>query len=199
MIKSLKLFLSFLLITGFISMPQVVMADRGQLPPPHWHSLFMIVYSPVTEYTPLMRDAFGEWQSKLGKEVEFYHTDNTGDQNAATIDISYNRIVGEDAKNSVVATCNKNEMIIKDAKIVVNAKYDPKFEEDANAREENEKELYAMMVHAVGVALGVPVSSDENSVMYSAVKENQTITEEDAKNVLKVFIFPKLKDVDLRK
>lgn len=185
-----KLFLSLLLAVGIILTQQSVFANKVQ-PFQYWHSLFMIVYMPKdNEYSPLMQRAIGEWQAKLGKSVDFYFTDDAGDKLVATITVSFNSVTGENAKNSVTATCNKTPVLIKDAKIVVNAKNNSMSAEGSTTKDENDKELYSMMVHAVGVALGVPVSADENSIMYPERKGNQVITDADVQILKKLFVTP---------
>lgn len=154
---------------------------------PHWNKTLLMAYMQEgSEYAPLMQQAFKEWQGHLPRKLQFYFTSLERDIRLVEIDVQFNRVTGENAKNSG-STSLDGQNYFRHASIVINTIYDEEIENDPAKKAKNEEEIYTVMLQQVGKVLGLQTSSNETSVMFAEPKEGQKILQEDIDNVYRIY------------
>ena len=156
-----------------------------------WNRACILFYIPKDgTYDLMFKKAVSEWQSKT-KKMAFVTSQLERDLNWVDIDASFNKLTSEDAKNScAVGLTLTASNHFKHVKITVNVNESPEILEDPEKKQENMNEIYALMLKSVGMALGVPASTDENSVMYKEYKEGQKLLPSDIENLYKNYGWP---------
>lgn len=181
--KAWKLFVGLLLLSG-LSMP--VLAEGM-----HWNKNMVMVYVPQEEgYTAQITRAFAEWEGKLGRKIQFFQTSNPRDVRLAEIEVQFNRVSGEGAKNTGSTNLQGQTNAFRHANIVINAVYDEEIEKDPQKKAKNDEEIYRVMLHEVGKVIGLPSSANPQSVMSDKIEEKQTILPEDIDNIYQIYGWP---------
>ena len=134
-----------------------------------------------------MKKAVSEWQSNIRK-MFLTLSQYEKDFNVSDIDVVFNKSEAEDAKNScaarpVLSASNS----FRHVKITVDINEYSEILNDPEKKQANDDEIYALMLKSVGLALGVPESDDENSVMFKEYKEGQKILPSDIDNMYNVY------------
>ena len=179
--NALRIIFGFLLL---VVMAVPVMAQE----PTHWNKNMLLVYIPEgNEYTKFMERAFDEWQSKFSRKIQFIKTNFYRDVKLAEIEVQFRQVVGEDAKNSGTTSLSGKTNAYRHGTIVITTKYDEEFENDPAKKAENDEEVYGIMLHQVGKVMGLPDSTNPQSVMYNEVKPGQEILSEDVEKVYSLY------------
>lgn len=188
--KVLKIILGFCLMLGlgFGGLAQAEM---------HWNKNMPMVYVPAeNEYTDLMLKAFGEWEAKFDRKIQFIKTTFYRDVRLTEIEVQFNKVSGEGARNSGNTTIQGQSNIIRHGTIVINTKFDEEIEKDPEKKAKNTEEIYRIMLHEVGKVMGLNSSANPKSVMYDKIEEGQEILDEDVENVYLLYGWgPKIKIV----
>lgn len=180
--KVLKIILGLFLFLGF-SFP--VLAEPATAP--HWNKNLLMVYMPSdSEYSATMQRAFREWQGNLPSKIQFYTTSSERDKRLVEIDVTFNVLEDAKAKNSG-STVLDGSVNYRHGSIVINAVSNPEIEKDPKLKALNDEEIYAVMLREVGRVLGLPLSSNPQSVMNAEFATGQKILPEDVKSVCEIY------------
>ena len=156
-----------------------------------WNRASIVFYVPKDgTYDVMFKKAISEWQSKTRK-IAFITAQNDRDLVLSDIDAVFKRLTAEDAKNSCavgLAVTASNHF--RHVKITLNVNESPEILNDPEKKQANDDEIYALMLKSVGLSLGVPASTDENSVMFNEYKEGQKILQSDVENLYRVYNWP---------
>ncbi len=181
--KAWKIIVGMLLLAG-LSTP--VFAEGM-----HWNKNMVMVYVPQQEnYSPQITRAFREWEGRLGRKIQFFQTSNPRDARLVEIEVQFNQVSGEGAKNSGSTNLQGQTNAFRHGNIVINAVYDEEIEKDAAKKAKNDEEIYRIMLHEVGKVIGLQSSSNSKSVMADKIEEGQTILEEDIDNIYQIYGWP---------
>lgn len=181
--KAWRIILGLLLLSGF-SLP--VMAEGM-----HWNKNMVMVYVPQDqEYSPKITGAFREWEGRLGRKIQFFQTSNPRDIRLAEIEVQFNQVSGEGAKNSGSTNLQGQTNAFRHGNIVINAVYDEEIEKDPAKKAKNDEEIYRIMLHEVGKVIGLQSSSNPESVMCDKIEDGQSIQQEDIDNVYQLYGWP---------
>lgn len=179
--KPMKIILGLLLLC-LLMLPACAQNER-------WKKNMLLVYIPdnVQPCTALMNNAFSEWQANQKQKIQFLRTRVSRDIPISDIEVRFNSVSGEDAKNfgqTDLATYQSGS--IKHGVITINYKDDvpPELAEANNA------EIYRVMLHEVGLVVGLTPSNNTQSVMYNDIKEGQKILPEDIENLYTLYGWP---------
>lgn len=179
--KALKILLGLFLLIG-LSMQ--VFAQE----PTHWNKNMLLVYLPEgNEYTPMMSKAISEWEGKFSRKIQFIQTTFSRDVRLAEIEVKFNQVTGEEAKNSGSTVLTGQTNTFRHGTITINTLYDEEIEKDPAKKEKNNEEIYRIMLHEVGKVMGLPSSQNEMSVMCDEIKDGQTILQEDVDKVYELY------------
>ena len=153
-----------------------------------WNRGNIVVYIPKDDtYDPMMKNAVSEWQGKIRK-IFLTQSQYEKDLKVSDIDVVFNKLKSEDAENSCSAgVVSSSSNSFRHVKIVLNINESAEILNDTEKKQANSDEIYALMLKSVGLALGVPESTDENSVMFKEYKEGQKILPSDVENMYKVY------------
>lgn len=181
--KALKIISGLLLFAG-LALP--VFAEGM-----HWNKNMVMVYVPQDEsYTAPMARAFAEWESKLGRKIQFFQTHNPRDIRLAEIEVQFNKVSGEGAKNTGSTNLQGQANAFRHANMVINAVYDEEIEKDPVKKAKNDEEIYRVMLHQVGKVIGLQSSANPESVMADKIQEKQAILPEDINNIYEIYGWP---------
>lgn len=179
--KILKIFLALLL---FFGLNLQVFAQE----PTHWNKNMLLIYLPEgQEYTPMMSKAFIEWESKFNRKIQFIQTTFSRDVRLAEIEVKFNQVTGEGAKNSGSTVLSGQTNTFRHGVITINTLYDEEMEKDPAKKEKNNQEIYRIMLHEVGKVLGLPSSENQQSVMHDEILDNQSILQEDIDKIYELY------------
>ncbi len=179
--KVLKIILGLCLVLG-LGLHGVAQAAM------HWNKNMPMVYVPAdNEYTDLMLKAFGEWEGKFNRKIQFIKTTFYRDLRLTEIEVQFNQVGGEGAQNSGNTTVEGSSDIIRHGTIVINTKFDEEIEKDPEKKAKNTEEIYRIMLHQVGRVMGLESSTNPKSVMYDKIEDGQTILDEDVQNVYALY------------
>lgn len=177
--KFLKIFLLIFVCFSFVFCNQAL-AQK-------WNRTFLLIYVPKTEpYYGMMTDAIDEWIKCTGKKMSVMITIQKRDTAIAEAETEFNIISGEDAKISGAVEFSETANYYRHAKMVVNI-VEPDESLDEEAKKALKDETYATMLKTAGKMLGVPDSTDENSIMFVKYKEGQKILASDKDNFYKAY------------
>ena len=148
------------------------------------------VYIPQKDMlTETMKYAFMDWQKHTNNEFtfEFVGTKSTANIEVIFMESGIGNICRVDALGCTthynVRTVYGNQRI-RGAKIYISAK-------DNKGQPMTENEVYTIMLHEIGHALGLEHSEDKNSLMYagtnSEMAEKQEIRAKDIENLFKLY------------
>lgn len=179
--KFFKLFLIFAILFGVFVMPlNSALAMK-------WNRALIIIYVPNdTVYDAMMKKAVAEWQGKT-KKMSIVVTQQPRDLPLVEVDTTFNKLTGDNVKNACSVQFSTTANYFRHAKIVIDVNETPEILSDAEKKQENLDEIYAVMLKAVGQMLGVPESSDSASVMAKEYVKGQKLLPSDVDNFYKVY------------
>lgn len=181
--KAWKIIVGLLLLSG-LSMP--VLAEGM-----HWNKNMVMIYVPQNvDYAPQISRAFREWESRLGRKIQFFQTSNPRDLRLVEVEVQFNQVSGEGAKNTGSTTLQGQTNAFRHGNIVINAVYDEEIEKDPVKKAKNDEEIYRVMLHEVGRVIGLQSSSNPESVMFDKIEAGQTILPEDIDNIYQIYGWP---------
>lgn len=181
--KALKIILGVCLLSA-LSMP--VLAEGM-----HWNKNMVMVYVPQDEaYASQISRAFKEWEGRLGRKIQFFQTSNPRDVRLVEVEVQFNQVSGEGAKNSGSTSLQGQTNAFRHGNIVINAIHDEEIEKDPVKKAKNEEEIYRVMLHEVGKVIGLQSSSNPKSVMADKIEEGQSILPEDIDNIYEIYGWP---------
>ncbi|MBO7672704.1 hypothetical protein J6S88_04765 [bacterium] len=152
-----------------------------------WNRSLVMIYIPKDEpYAPDMKKAVNEWQSKT-KKMSIMITPQVRDIPLVEVETVFNKISGENAQNKCAVTFSSTANYFRHAVITLDINNTPEILADPEKKQENDAEVYALMLKSVGLMLGVPESNDEKSVMYKEYKKGQSILPSDVENLMDVY------------
>ena len=179
--KFLKIFFVFTLLIGLLIVP------LNQSFAQKWNKSFILVYIPKEEpYYEMMINAISEWDKTAGKKMSIMTTSQKRDIPIVEAETVFNVISGEDAKISGAVEFNSTTYYFRRAKMTINI-VEPDETLDEDAKKALKDETYAVMLKTTGKMLGVPDSTDENSIMFAEYKEGQQILPSDVENFKRVY------------
>jgi len=182
--KIFKVFLIIFILFGFAFIP------LNQAFAMKWNRSLVMIYIPQDEtYAPKMRQAIAEWQ-KYTKKMSIMTTSQKRDLPLVEVETEFNKLIGENVKNSCSVSFAYSSNYFRHAKIVININETPEVLADSDKKQENDDEIYTVMLKSVGNMLGVPQSDDKRSVMYSCYEKGQKILPSDVDNFMNVYGWP---------
>lgn len=180
--KALKILLGLFLLAGLFC-TQVFAQE-----PTHWNKNMLLVYMPEgNEYTPMMSKAFIEWEGKFARKIQFIQTTFERDVRLAEIEVKFNQVSGEEAKNSGSTVLTGQTNTYRHGTITINTLYNEEIEKDPAKKAQNDAEIYRIMLHEVGKVMGLPSSENPQSVMNDKIVDGQTILQEDIDKVYELY------------
>lgn len=179
--KAIKILLGLFLLIGLTLQ---VFAQE----PTHWNKNMLMVYIPEgNEYSTPMAKAFREWEGQFSRKIQFIITNFSRDVRLAEIEVRFNQVTGEGAKNSGSTTLSGQTNTYRHGTVVINTLYDAEIEKDPVKKAANDKEIYRIMMHEVGKVMGLPSSENPKSVMNDKIEDGQSILPEDVDKVYELY------------
>lgn len=130
---------------------------------------------------PMMKRAFKEWQTLSDNTVRFTFVQKTNQANIVVYFVQKLNGVSQKSGNKIgLASYRSRGNSIVFAKIQISASG------QGNTRTLNQDEVYSVMLHEIGHAIGLSHNSNPKSVMYYASGANR-ISSEDIKNLKKEY------------
>lgn len=179
--KALKILLGLFLLIG---LGVQVFAQE----PTHWNKNMLLVYIPENnEYSAPMTKAFREWEGKFSRKIQFIITNFSRDVRLAEIEVQFNQVSGEGAKNTGATMLSGKTNTYRHGTVVITTLYDEEIEKDPVKKAKNDEEIYRIMMHEVGKVMGLPSSENPQSVMNDKIIEGQAILQEDVDKVYELY------------
>lgn len=174
-------------VTNKTKYPEPVLVKRKGL---------KVYIPPKNKLTQTMKYAFMDWQKHSGDEFTF---EFVGTKSTANIEVIFMESgIGNICKGIDALGCTTyntktlyGNMRIYGVKVYISAK-------DNKGQPMTENEVYTIMLHEIGHALGLKHSNDIHSLMYAGTNANmaelQEIQPEDVENLFKLY---KIEQTDL--
>lgn len=155
---------------------------------PRWFSMPVSVYLPKQAESVQVTNAFKSWQTN-SKCVRFLYKNSANMAPISNINVIFRDNLPNERLYQVnhrfpqfgaCRTCVRDRFFYH-TDIIIALK-------DAKGKPYSATQLQATAMQAVGVAIGVPLSDDEKSIMYKDSEfKSSTLTKEDINSVLRVY------------
>ncbi|MBP3821461.1 matrixin family metalloprotease [bacterium] len=172
-----KLFLLFVLLVLLLS--GKVFADASGWSTP----TYINTYIEPHIYTGMMKDAFYEWSLKTKDKIVFHYIDNP---QRADIEVYFvDKLTAEDAgKDSAIGVTKR--AVAQEYSKIVHAEI-LIAEKAPSGRKLVDKEIYKVMLHEIGHAIGLGHSTYKYSIMYPNKNAAQQITQDELNKLSKIY------------